>query len=99
MSNVHMLSNPSFYSLHDVKCLTYHGDSMFDFFSQIPGFTLDSPIEPMTEMLRKRHLAPNYGLGTQIIPEPTDFLCIDEAPDIFHTGHTHINGKVARLHQ
>ncbi|HPR41170.1 MAG TPA: DNA-directed DNA polymerase II small subunit [Candidatus Methanofastidiosa archaeon] len=93
MGNVHMLSNPSFFSLHDVKSLVYHGDSLFDFFSQIPGFTLEDPVKPMTEMLRKRHLAPNYGMGTQIVPEPSDFLCIDEPPDIFHTGHTHINGK------
>jgi len=93
MDNVHMMSNPSFFSLHDVKCLAYHGDSLFDFFSQIPGFTLDDPIKPMTEMLRKRHLAPNYGMATQIVPEPSDFLCIDEPPDIFQTGHTHINGK------
>jgi len=93
MDNVHMLSNPSFFSLHDVKCLVYHGDSMFDFFSQMPGFTLEDPIKPMTEMLRKRHLAPNYGMGTQIVPEPSDYLCIDEPPDIFQTGHTHINGK------
>lgn len=93
--NIHMVSNPSFFSLSGVKSLVYHGDSLFDFFSQIPGFTLEDPIEPMTEMIRKRHLAPNYGLGTQIIPEISDFLCIDEVPDIFHTGHTHINGKGA----
>jgi DNA polymerase II small subunit len=93
MDNVHMVSNPSFFSLHGVKCLAYHGDSIFDFLSQVPGFHLDDPIAPMTEMLRKRHLAPVYGMGTQIVPEPKDYLCIDEPPDIFQTGHTHMNGN------
>ncbi|MHC1604977.1 MAG: DNA-directed DNA polymerase II small subunit [Candidatus Methanofastidiosia archaeon] len=93
MDNVHMVSNPSFFSLHNVKCLLYHGDSIFDFISQIPGFTHSDPLPPMIEMLRKRHLAPIYGFGTQIIPEPRDYLCIDDPPDIFQTGHTHVNGS------
>lgn len=95
LDSVHMVSNPSFFSLSGVKCLVYHGDSIFDFLSEIPGFELTDPIPSMVEMLRKRHLAPSYGKGTQIIPEPTDFLAIDEVPDIFQTGHTHINGKGA----
>ena len=92
-SAVHMISNPSYFSLHDVRCLTYHGDSIFDFLSQIPGFEYTDCVAPMTEMLRKRHLAPLYGMGTQIIPEQHDFLCIEEPPDIFHTGHTHMYGS------
>ncbi|MHC1609427.1 MAG: DNA-directed DNA polymerase II small subunit [Candidatus Methanofastidiosia archaeon] len=93
MDNIHMVSNPSFFSLHGVKCLAYHGDSIFDFLSQVPGFEINKPIPPMIEMLRKRHLAPVYGKGTQIIPETSDYLCIDETPDIFQTGHTHMNGN------
>jgi DNA polymerase II small subunit len=94
-SAVHMVSNPSYFSLHDVRCLVYHGDSIFDFLSQMPGFEYTDSVAPMTEMLRKRHLAPLYGLGTQIVPEQKDYLCIDEVPDIFHTGHTHMYGNGA----
>ena len=92
-SAIHLVSNPSFFSLHDVRCLVYHGDSIFDFLSQMPGFEYTDSVAPMIEMLRKRHLAPLYGLGTQIIPEQKDYLCIDELPDIFHTGHTHMYGS------
>jgi DNA polymerase II small subunit len=43
----------------------------------------------MAHLLKKRHVAPQYGGGTRIAPEPEDHLVIDEVPDIFHTGHVH----------
>ena len=45
----------------------------------------------MEELLKCRHLAPIYGKKTQIAPTNTDWLVIDKIPDIFHTGHIHIN--------
>ncbi|MFX1274009.1 MAG: DNA polymerase II small subunit, partial [Promethearchaeota archaeon] len=30
---------------------------------------------------------------TQIAPTSQDWLVIDKIPDIFHTGHVHINGR------
>ncbi|MDR1721517.1 MAG: DNA polymerase II small subunit, partial [Methanobrevibacter sp.] len=36
-------------------------------------------------------LAPIYGEKTPLASELEDHLVIDEVPDIFHTGHIHIN--------
>ena len=46
----------------------------------------------MKEFLKCRHLAPIYGEKTQLAPTAKDWLIIDKIPDIFHTGHIHING-------
>ena len=43
----------------------------------------------MKEMLKRRHLAPHWGVKNQIAAEPHDLLTIDQTPDIFVTGHTH----------
>ena len=45
----------------------------------------------MEEILKKRHLAPIYGERTPLASELEDYLVIDEVPDVFHTGHVHIN--------
>ena len=45
----------------------------------------------MEELLQKRHLAPIYGERTPLASELEDYLVIDEVPDVFHTGHVHIN--------
>ena len=45
----------------------------------------------MEELLNKRHLAPIYGERTPLASELEDYLVVDKVPDIFHTGHVHIN--------
>ena len=45
----------------------------------------------MRELIEKRHLAPIYGERTPLASEYEDHLVIEEIPDIFHTGHVHIN--------
>jgi DNA polymerase II small subunit len=42
--------------------------------------------------LQSRHLAPVYGGKTPLSPENRDFLVIERAPDIFHSGHVHVLG-------
>jgi len=37
------------------------------------------------------HLCPIYGGKTRILPLDADELIISPHPDIFHTGHIHIN--------
>ena len=37
------------------------------------------------------NLAPLYGERTPLASELEDYLVIDEVPDVFHTGHVHIN--------
>ena len=65
---------------------------MLDLNMLIPGLENNKPVESMKELLICRHLAPVYGKKTQIAPIDKDWLVIDKIPDIFHTGHIHING-------
>ena len=86
------IGNPSIVQTHNVNTLVYHGDSILDLNQLIPSLDNNNPIETMKELLKCRHLAPVYGSKTQIAPTNKDWLVIDKIPDIFHTGHIHING-------
>ncbi len=90
--DIEILGNPCLIQTNNVKTLAFHGDSLFDMNLSIQGLTNEKPAETMKELLKCRHLAPIYGKKTQIAPTPTDHLVIDDIPDIFHTGHVHING-------
>jgi DNA polymerase II small subunit len=91
-SNLVFAGNPSLISLEGVRILAYHGRSMDDLVSSIPGMSYQRPLEVMKAMLRMRHLAPIYGGKTPIAPEAEDHLIIEEVPDIFATGHVHAVG-------
>ena len=91
-SNVIFAGNPSLLSLEGVRVLAYHGRSMDDLVSAIPGMSYQRPLDGMKAMLRMRHLAPIYGGKTPIAPEAEDHLIIDDVPDIFVTGHVHAVG-------
>ncbi len=91
-STITFAGNPSLISLHGIKVLAYHGRSMDDFVSTIPGMNYHRPLDAMREMLRMRHLAPIYGGKTPIAPEAEDHLIIEDVPDIFVTGHVHSVG-------
>jgi len=91
-SNLVFAGNPSLISLEGVRILAYHGRSMDDLVSSIPGMSYQRPLEVMKAMLRMRHLAPIYGGKTPIAPEAEDHLIIQEVPDIFATGHVHAVG-------
>src|SRR3989454_478786 len=91
-SNVIFAGNPSLLSVEGVRILAYHGRSMDDLVSAIPGMSYARPLEAMKAMLRMRHLAPIYGGKTPIAPEAEDHLIIEEIPDIFATGHVHAAG-------
>lgn len=86
------VGNPSYIKTHEVTTLVFHGDSMLDMNMLIPGLENDKAVETMKEMLIARHMAPIYGKKTQLAPVKKDWLVIDKIPDIFHTGHLHING-------
>src|SRR5947209_6403632 len=91
-SNVIFAGTPSLLSVEGVRILAYHGRSMDDLVSAIPGMSYARPLEAMKAMLRMRHLAPIYGGKTPIAPEAEDHLIIEEVPDIFATGHVHAAG-------
>ncbi|MEM2850323.1 MAG: DNA-directed DNA polymerase II small subunit [Candidatus Bathyarchaeia archaeon] len=92
MRRVIMLGDPAKVVLHGVSILLYHGRSLEDVIGSIPNLTYRHPEKAMELLLRSRHLAPVYGKRTPIAPEPKDYLVIDDSPDIFHSGHVHING-------
>ena len=91
LDNVEFISNPGVVSLDGINVLIYHGRSFDDLVMAIKSFEYEKSDEIMVELLQKRHLAPIYGERTPLASELEDYLVIDEVPDIFHTGHIHIN--------
>jgi DNA polymerase II small subunit len=84
------LGNPSVISLHAVEFLLYHGRSIDDVVSVVPGMNHSTPDKAMKLLLRCRHLAPIYGQRTPVAPAKRDFMVIERVPDIFHAGHVHV---------
>ncbi|BDZ70105.1 DNA-directed DNA polymerase II small subunit [Methanobacterium petrolearium] len=91
LKNAEFLSNPSMVSLDGLKVLIYHGRSFDDMAMTVKGMSHQQSDLIMKELLEKRHLAPIYGERTPLASEIEDHLVIDEIPDVFHTGHVHIN--------
>ena len=89
--NVHMLSNPSFLTLHGIDILTYHGTSLDSIIASVPGMSKMNPEKAMIELLKRRHLSPIYG-GNITVPSRNDNMVIERIPDILHMGHEHRNG-------
>ncbi|KKK46095.1 hypothetical protein LCGC14_0751690 [marine sediment metagenome] len=85
------IGNPSLIKTHNVNTLVFHGDSILDLTMLIPTLQNNKAADIMKEFLKCRHMAPTFGKKTQIAPLNKDWLVIDKIPDIFHTGHIHIN--------
>ncbi|MFB6069695.1 MAG: DNA-directed DNA polymerase II small subunit [Halanaeroarchaeum sp.] len=83
--------NPSMVTVEGVSILMYHGVSIDELVAELPDelATYDDPQDAMSQLLRKRHLAPKFGGHMRISPEERDYLVVDEVPDVFHTGHVH----------
>jgi DNA polymerase II small subunit len=90
-----VVGNPSTVTVAGVSILCYHGMSLDEVIAEIPAADYDAPAEAMTHLLRKRHLAPQYGGRVQLAPEERDYLVIDEVPDVFHAGHIHKLGATS----
>ncbi|WP_254521801.1 DNA-directed DNA polymerase II small subunit [Natrinema caseinilyticum] len=86
-----IVSNPSTITLEGVSVLMYHGVSLDEVIAELPEekASYDDPHKAMYHLLKKRHVAPQFGGHTRLAPEEKDYLIIDEVPDIFHTGHVH----------
>ncbi|WP_121820899.1 DNA-directed DNA polymerase II small subunit [Halostella salina] len=91
--------NPSTVTLEGVSILMYHGVSLDEVIAELPEekASYDDPQKAMHHLLKKRHVAPQYGGHLRLAPEEKDYLTIDEVPDIFHTGHVHKLG-VGKYH-
>ncbi len=84
-------SNPSTVELEGVSILMYHGVSLDEVIAELPAelASYDEPHRAMYQLLKKRHVAPQFGGHTRLAPEASDHLVIESVPDIFHTGHVH----------
>ena len=89
-SNVIFIGNPCYMKINGIVILSYHGQSIQDFATTLPGLSQNKPTKIMKEMLKRRHLAPMYGNITSIAPEKEDYMVIDIIPDVFVTGHVHV---------
>ena len=81
--------NPCRATLSGIDVLAYHGQGMDDIIPQIDHVTYENSIEGMKEMLKKRHMTPQWGERSALSPEEQDDMVIADLPDIFVTGHTH----------
>jgi DNA polymerase II small subunit len=88
--NIEFVGNPCYFSVHGVEILSYHGQSLLDYATNIQHLKYNEPVEIMKVMLKKHHLAPTYGGYTPLAPEHIDYMVIDKIPDIFVTGHVHL---------
>ncbi len=87
--NVTSLSNPVWIEIGERVFLLYHGTSMFDYLESIHGSNLNNSDMFMKEMIRRGHLAPQYGKNLSFIPLKEDYYIIDPVPDVLITGHIH----------
>jgi len=85
----HFVGNPCRFKIGGSDVLSYHGKSIDDMVMNLNEASYEHPENAMKQMLKRRHLAPQWGVKNQIASEPTDMLTIDSTPDIFVTGHTH----------
>ncbi len=90
--NVTFVENPALVNLQGVRVLMYHGRSIDDMISLIPGASDATPAPLLDGMLQRRHLAPTYGKRTPIAADRQDHLVIDPVPEVLHTGHIHVVG-------
>ncbi|MDZ5810697.1 DNA-directed DNA polymerase II small subunit [Halorubrum sp. AD140] len=86
-----IVSNPATVSVEGVDVLMYHGVSLDEVIAELPEekASYDEPHKAMYQLLKKRHVAPQFGGHTRVAPEERDYLVIEDVPDVFHTGHVH----------
>jgi DNA polymerase II small subunit len=86
-----IVSNPAVVTIEGVSVLMYHGVSLDEVIAELPEqkASYDEPQKAMYQLLKKRHVAPQFGGHTRLAPEEKDYLVMDEVPDVFHTGHVH----------
>jgi len=86
-----IVGNPSTVTIEGVSVLMYHGKSLDEVIAEFPEekASYDEPHRAMYHLLKKRHVAPQYGGQMRLAPEEQDYLVIDDVPDVFHTGHVH----------
>src|SRR5436309_12140546 len=85
------LGDPAEVRLHGVHFLLYHGTSLMDIVSSVPGLDYQRHVEIMAYQLKMRHLAHEYGKQTPIATAPEDQVVVDSVPDRLQCGHSHVS--------
>jgi len=100
IENLILVTNPTLVKLlegeKEFKILMYHGASVHTFINEIRDLRLMKahrcPAKAVEQMLKRRHLAPMYGVSPSIVYIPNaenDPLVINEVPDVLCTGEVH----------
>lgn len=93
LGNVHFVGDPAWFDCHGFKVLMFHGDGFYSMTSSMSRLS-NAHMHPESvaiEFLKRRHLSPVYG-ENPIVPERSDYLFVNDVPDIVHFGHVHHNG-------
>jgi len=91
LSDVVLVGNPTCLKIEGLKHIMYHGTSIDSMIANSSNLSYTHPERVMVSYLKRRHLSPIYG-GNLIVPENSDYMVIDDVPDILHCGHVHKNG-------
>ncbi len=100
IDNLVLVTNPALVKLSEkgkeFKVLMYHGASVHAFINEVKELRLmkahKCPARAVEHMLKRRHLAPMYGVSASVVSIPNaeyDPLVITEVPDVLCTGEVH----------
>jgi len=90
MGNLFLVSNPCEVEIGSgFRVLMYHGASVNGFVGEMPKLRGVRVSKIMKEILKRRHLAPIYGIMDYIPRKDKDDLVIESVPDIFVVGDRH----------
>ena len=90
MENLFLVSNPCEVEIGSgFRVLMYHGASINGFIGEMPKLRGVKISKIMEEILRRRHLAPIYGVMDYVPKRDKDALVIENVPDIFVVGDRH----------
>lgn len=90
--NIHFLGSPSWVEIEGLKTMMYHGASIHDIVSLVPGLDYTKPQELMSLLLKRRDLMCSYGLKQPYVFENENSLLVRDEPDIYFGGDIHHNG-------
>jgi len=89
MENLFLVSNPCEIEIDSgFRVLMYHGASINGFVNNIPKLREKKVIDIVKEILKRRHLAPSYGIMDYIPKRDKDNLVIKNIPDIIVMGNS-----------
>jgi DNA polymerase II small subunit len=90
LENLFLVSNPCEVEIGSgFRVLMYHGASINGFMSEMPKLRGVKVSKVMEEILKRRQLAPIYGVMDYIPKKDKDDLVIKNVPDIFVVGDRH----------